>query len=85
MSTIAGRPDKPRQDVFFSTSKCVVVAPGINGKILQTVKTIAEYQRRGNLYIVDMTLASSTDRVRAANIPVNRHANTFKPEHAVMH
>ena len=58
VSTTTGTPHKPKQYVFFSAGKCVVVCRGIVDKILQTVKPIAESQRRGNLYIASVRLAS---------------------------
>ena len=46
-----------KQDVLFDNERCVVVAPGTVKKIMQHLKPVAEYEREGNLYLVDMTLS----------------------------
>ena len=58
VSTTTGPPEQPKHDVIFSAGECVGVVLGIVDKILQRVKPIAEYQRRGNLYSPEITSAS---------------------------
>ena len=44
-------------DVLFSNKKCVVVPPGVVDKILEKIKPITEYTRKGGLYVANMTLS----------------------------
>ena len=59
VSKITGAADGPaKQDVLFTNTRCVVVAPGVVEKILKDTKPITEYQRQGGLYVADMTMSS---------------------------
>ncbi len=44
-------------DVLFSNKRCVVVPPGIVEKLMQRLKPITEYKRKGGLYTAKMTLS----------------------------
>ncbi len=57
VSKIAGPVEAPKQDVLFCASKCVVVPPGIVDRILQHVKPLMTYERRGGLYVADLELS----------------------------
>ena len=48
--------EEPRQDVLFNAGKCVVVPPGIVDRILQHVKPLMQYDRKGGLYVAKMRL-----------------------------
>ena len=61
VSRITGPEDGPGEhDVLFSNKRCVVVPPGVVEKVLQSIKPITEYQRKGGLYGADMSLSSFT-------------------------
>ncbi len=55
---LTGTVDKPKQDVLFNAGKCVVVPPGIVDGILKTVKPLMQYDRKGELYVAEMTMSS---------------------------
>ena len=44
-------------DVLFSNKRCVVVPPGIVEKLMQRLKPITEYRRKGGLYTAKMALS----------------------------
>ena len=49
-----------KADVLFTNKKGVVVPPGMVDKILEMCTPIAEYPRKGGLYIAEMTLSGFT-------------------------
>ena len=57
VSKLAGPVESPRHDVLFNASKCVVVPPGIVDRILQHVKPLMQYERRGGLYVAEVELS----------------------------
>ncbi len=58
VSCIAGPEEGPGEaEAVFSNKRCVVVPPGIVDKIMQRVKPITEYRRKGGLYVAKMTLS----------------------------
>ena len=59
VSLMAGPEEGPGlHDVVFTNKKCVVIPPGLLAKILETIKPIMEYKRRGGLYVADVSLSS---------------------------
>ena len=67
VSKVAGPYDGPgKQDVLFNNKRCVVVPPGIVDEILRRVKPVAEYHRRGNLYLADLQMSSFTRQGQGA-------------------
>ena len=58
VSRITGPEEGPGlQDVLFNNKRCVVVPPGVVDKILKEVNAVAEYERRGGLYVADMQMS----------------------------
>ncbi len=49
-------------DVLFSNKRCVAVPPGIVEKLMQRLKPITEYKRKGGLYTAKMTLSGFARR-----------------------
>ncbi len=49
-------------DVLFSNKRCVVVPPGIVEKLMQRLKPITQYRRKGGLYVAKMTLSGFARR-----------------------
>jgi hypothetical protein len=58
VSQVAGPEDGDGlHDVLFTNKKCVVVPPGIVEKVLKVIKPLAEYKRKGGLYLADLELS----------------------------
>ena len=67
VSLICGAEQGPgKADVLFTNKKGVVVPPGAVEEILQKYKPIAEYSRKGGLYIAEMTLSGFTRQGQGA-------------------
>ena len=45
-------------DVFFNNKRCVVVEPGLVEATLEHMKSVAEYDRDGNLYLSEFTMSA---------------------------
>ena len=59
VSKIAGPEDGPGvQDVMFNNRIGVVMPPGLVDLLLQHIKPVAKYPRRGNLYVGDFEASS---------------------------
>ena len=59
VSVTTGPEDGPGiQDVLFNNRKCYVVPPGIVEEIMRRVKPVAEYGRRGGLYVASLEMSS---------------------------
>ncbi len=56
VSKLTGTIEAPKQDVLFNAGKCVVVPPGIVDRVLQFVKPLMQYDRKGGLYVAKMKL-----------------------------
>ena len=46
-----------KHDVLFDNDDCYVVAPGVVKAIMKYLSAVAHYERDGNLYLADMTVA----------------------------
>ena len=46
-----------KHDVLFDNDDCWVVAPGVVKAIMKHLSSVAHYERDGNLYLADMTVA----------------------------
>ena len=44
-------------DVLMNNRRAVVVQPGVVEKIMKVIDPIVEYERQGNLYMVEMTMS----------------------------
>ena len=59
VSKIAGPEDGPgAQDIMFNNKIGVVMPPGLVAMILKHVKPVAQYPRRGGLYVADFEMSS---------------------------
>jgi hypothetical protein len=62
VSQVAGPEDgEGLHDVLFTNKRCVVVPPGIVEKVLKVIKPLAEYKRKGGLYLADLELSAMPD------------------------
>ncbi len=59
LSKVAGPEDgNGKQDILFNNRKGYVVPPGIVDEIMKRVKPVAEYNRKGGLYVAEMVMSS---------------------------
>ena len=59
LSMIAGPKEGPgEQDILFNNKMCYVVKPGVVERIMKELTAVAEYERKGNLYVADMVMSS---------------------------
>ena len=60
VSQIAGPEEHPTglHDVMFNNKIGVIMPPGTLDKLLQTMKPVSEYKRRGDLYVTDVALST---------------------------
>ena len=48
--------------MLFDNDHCYVVAPGVDKKMMEHLKPVAEYGREGHLYVGKFSLSSFTRR-----------------------
>ena len=59
VARVTGPRDGPgKQDVLFDNEVCVVVPPGTVKEILKRIKPLMRYERKGNLYMVEVSMTS---------------------------
>ncbi len=59
ISKMAGPEDGPGvHDILFNNKKGVVVPPGVVNAILEHIKPILQYDRKGGLYVAELTMSS---------------------------
>ena len=57
VSKLCGPMESPKHDVLFNSAKCVVVPQGVVNKILEHIKPLLQYDRKGGLYVKEMNLS----------------------------
>ena len=55
---VTGSVERPRADVFVCVGKAIIVPAGTVDKVLQTVKPMLQYHRKGDLFIAELTVSA---------------------------
>ena len=55
---VTGTVEQPKADVLFCAGKAVVVPAGTVDRVLKTVKPLLQYDRKGDLFIAELTVSA---------------------------